>query len=210
MGRRMKRITGVTILVVISVITLPWLVAWLGPLANWSPVIWQDYWTAFNNIVLLATLGVVSYYTYETYKLRAAAVDGNALAFRPIVIFKSGSSGITVNRGRGPAFNISVLMWRKQTLKITPFSKVIGVIAPEGEESCPYGEDSSVKDFKMRNPTVGHVVDMLCSSDAGMVILYSDFSEKVYYSYYDLSDNQSYGAFLRHGLVEDLDTKPTG
>lgn len=76
------------ILIVAAFAAASWCIsAYYGPIDSIATARWSNFWAAFNNLVLVATLIMVGYYTYETYQLRKATVEGNVLSFRPILIF---------------------------------------------------------------------------------------------------------------------------
>ena len=81
----MKKLIYSAILVVLLVAALAaasWgISACYGPIDSTNTARWSNFWAVFNNLVLLATLIVVGYYTYETYQLRKATVDSNALLY---------------------------------------------------------------------------------------------------------------------------------
>lgn len=108
----MKKLIYSAILVILVVVVLAatsWgISAYYGPIDSNVTARWSNFWAVFNNLVVLVTLLVVGYYTFETYQLRKATVDSYALSFRPILIFDAGAPFCTVkNKGNGPALNIS-------------------------------------------------------------------------------------------------------
>ncbi len=118
----------------LSYVTASWYVN-LDPAA--TTAIWPIFWSVFNSILLLATLLVVAYYTYETYHLRKATVDSNTLSFRPILIFDAGAPFCTVkNKGNGPALNISLIIWDGAKMKVTADNAVPGIMSTGNDSYC--------------------------------------------------------------------------
>jgi hypothetical protein len=182
-----------------------WVIAWLGPLATWSPVSWSNFWTVFNNLVLLATLAVVSYYTYETHELRIATARGNALSVRPIMVLTGNEKGLGAeNKGTGPAMNVSAYVWFGNVLRVTPLKGVRAVIPVNDGHDFPAGEQVGIEDFKLQHPDSRGLIGRLSQGESGVAVVYGSVDGTLYYSYYNSSNSQSYGAFMQHGELTDI------
>lgn len=70
-------------------------------------------WDKASTIAVVLTLGVLIWYTIETYKLRVAAFKQHEVAITPIVMMApiqdpKGALPAIRNVGNGPAFNLSI------------------------------------------------------------------------------------------------------
>jgi hypothetical protein len=178
--------------------------AWYG-LAGSSPSpLWANFWSVFSNVILLATLLVVVYYTYETYNLRKATVDSNALSFRPILVFDAGAPFCTVkNKGNGPALNICLIIWDGSKMKVTADSAVPGIMPPGNDSYCFVAhEEMDSVGFKKKLPDFASLIERVTSTRHSLFCLtYRDLAGNRLYSIINGSNQINYEGVFEHGTV---------
>lgn len=177
-----------------------------GPATPTTTTIWSNFWSVFNNIVLLATLLVVAYYTYETYHLRKATVDSNALSFRPILIFDAGAPFCTVkNKGSGPALNVALIIWDGAKMKVTADSSVPGIMPPGNDSYCfnAHVEIDSAG-FKKKLPGFFSLIERITTTRHSLFCLtYRDLAGNRFYSIINGSNETKYEGVFEHGAVTE-------
>jgi hypothetical protein len=168
--------------------------------------IWQNFWAVFNNLVLTATLLVVAYYTYETYRLRRAAVESNVLSYRPILVFDAAAPFCTVkNKGYGPALNIALLIWDGNTLKVSADSEVPGIMPP-GNDSHRFNVHVEIDSagFKKRLPEFASIIERVITTRHALFCLtYRDLAGNRFYSIINGSNETNYEGVFEHGVVAE-------
>lgn len=177
-----------------------------GPTTSTPTTTWSNFWSVFNNIVMLATLLVVGYYTYETYHLRIAAVDSNALSFRPILIFDAGAAFCTVkNKGNGPALNTALIIWDGSRLKVTSDNSVPGIISPE-TDSYLFNNHVEIDSagFKKRLPGFSSLIERIITTRHSLFCLtYRDLAGNRFYSIINGSNETHYEGVFEHGTITE-------
>lgn len=194
---------GIVVFSVVALGLLSYIVAskW-GPTDASTPTIWSNFWSVFNNAVLLATLMVVAYYTYETYHLRKATVTSNHLSFRPILVFVAPDQFCTVmNKGNGPAFNACLIIWDGKKFKITSDNTVPGVIPPSEKYLFNSHIELDSAGIKKKLPEFASLTDRIANSNHALFCLaYRDLISNRYYSITNGSGAKYDGVF-EHGEV---------
>lgn len=190
-----------------SLVTISYLIAsYYGPADSATTTIWLNFWSVFNNVVLMATLLVVAYYTYETYHLRRATVDSNALSFRPILIFVNGAPFCTVqNKGYGPALNVVLIIWNGSMMKVTVDSAVPGIIPPGNDTYCFNNHiEIDSTGFKKRLPGFSSLISRINTTHHNLFCLtYRDLAGNRFYSIINGSNELKYDGVFEHGTITD-------
>ncbi|AQT60423.1 hypothetical protein [Cellvibrio sp. PSBB023] len=203
----MKKFGILLFVVLISLVGISFVIAkCLGPDAStMTSPIWSNFWQVLNNLVLLATLLVVAYYTYETYCLRKAAVENNTLSYRPILIFDAGAQFCTVkNKGYGPALNTALIIWDGKTMRVTADSAVPGIMAP-GIDSYCFNAHIEVDSagFKKRLPGFSSLIERITGTNHALFCLtYRDLAGNRFYSIINGSNEINYEGVFEHGKIE--------
>lgn len=176
-----------------------------GPVDSTAPSLWSNFWAVFNNLVLLATLLVVGYYTYETYQLRKTAVNGNALTFRPILIFDAEAPFCTVkNKGNGPALNICLIIWDGAKMKVTSDSAVPGIMPPSDSYLFNAQIEIDSAGFKKKLPGFSSMTERITSTPHALFCLtYRDLAGNRFYSIINGSNSTNYEGVFEHGAISE-------
>lgn len=191
--------------VVGSLVAISYIIAnCYGPTASATTTIWSNFWSVFNNVILMATLLVVAYYTYETYHLRRATVDSNALSFRPILIFDAGASFCTVkNKGNGPALNAALIIWDGAKMKVTADSTVPGIMPPGNDSYCFNNHvEIDSAGFKKRLPGFSSLIERITTTRHALFCLtYRDLAGNRFYSIINGSNKLEYDGVFEYGAI---------
>lgn len=205
----MKKFICSVILVVLVVAVLAaasWgISAYYGPIDSNLTARWSNFWAVFNNVVLLVTLLVVGYYTYETYQLRKATVDSNALSFRPILIFDAGAQFCTVkNKGNGPALNICLIIWDGSKMKVTSDSAVPGIMPPSDSYLFNAHVEVDSAGFKKKLPGFSSLTERITSTPHALFCLtYRDLAGNRFFSIINGSNSTNYEGVFEHGAISE-------
>jgi hypothetical protein len=194
------------ILVAAMLATTSWgISAYYGPIDSNVTARWSNFWAVFNNLVLLVTLLVVGYYTFETYQLRKATVDSNALSFRPILIFDAGAPVFTVkNKGNGPALNICLIIWDGSKMKVTGDSAVPGIMPPGGSHLFTAHVEVDSAGFKKKLPGFSSLTERITSTQHALVCLtYRDLAGNRFFSIINGSNCTNYEGVFEHGAISE-------
>lgn len=179
---------------------------WFSPTDSTCPSLWANFWAAFNNVVLAATLIVVAYYTYETHQLRKATVDSNALSFRPILIFDAGAPFCTVkNKGNGPALNTCLIIWDGSKMKVAADNTIPGIM-PVGNDAYCFNTHIEIDSagFKEKLPGFSSLTERICSTKHALFCLtYRDVAGNKFYSIINGSNQTNYEGVFEHGQIHD-------
>ena len=203
----MKKLIYSAILVVLLVAALAaasWgISACYGPIDSTNTARWSNFWAVFNNLVLLATLIVVGYYTYETYQLRKATVDSNALSFRPILIFDAAAPFCTVrNKGNGPALNVSLIIWDGSKMKAAGDSAVPGIMPPGDSYLFNAHVEVDSAGFKKKLPGFSSLTERITSTSHALFCLtYRDLAGNRFFSIINGSNCTNYEGVFEHGAI---------
>lgn len=205
----MKKLIYSAILVILVVTVLAatsWgISAYYGPIDSIVTARGSNFWAVFNNLVLLVTLLVVGYYTFETYQLRKATVDSNALSFRPILIFDAAAPFCTVkNKGNGPALNVCLIIWDGSKMKVTGDSAVPGIMPP----GDPYLFNAHVEvdsvGFKKKLPGFSSLTERITSTQHALFCLtYRDLAGNRFFSIINGSNCTNYEGVFEHGAISE-------
>jgi hypothetical protein len=194
------------ILVVAVLAATSWgISAYYGPIDSNVTARWSNFWAVFNNLVLLVTLLVVGYYTFETYQLRKATVDSNALSFRPILILEASASIFTVkNKGNGPALNICLIIWDGSKMKVTGDSAVPGILPPGDSHLFNAHVEVDSAGFKKKLPGFSSLTERITSKQHALVCLtYRDLTGNRFFSIFNSSNFTNYEGVFEHGAISE-------
>lgn len=146
--------------------------------------LWSNFWTVFNNLVLLATLLVVAYYTYETYNLRLVAENSHRHSFRPILVFNASDVFCTVtNKGNGAALNTCLIIWDGKKFQITSDDTVPGVMPPLEKYHFSTHIDIDSAGIKKKIPGVDSLMNRITNNEYPLFCLvYKDLVGNKFYS----------------------------
>lgn len=177
---------------------------WFGPTDPSCPTLWVNFWSVFNNVVLATTLIVVAYYTYETYQLRKATFDSNALSFRPILIFDASATFCTVkNKGSGPALNVCLIIWDGSKMKVTADHTVPGIM-PTGDASYCFNTHVEIDSagFQNKLPGFSALTERISATKHALFCLaYRDVAGNRFYSIINGSNETNYEGVFEHGQL---------
>lgn len=167
-----------------------------------TTTVWQNFWTVFNSLVLSVTLLVVTY-PYRTYHLRRAAVESNALSYRPILVFDAGAPFCTAkNDGYGPALNIALLIWDGKTLKVSADNEVPGIMPPGNPYRFNVHVEIDSAGFKKRLPGFTPIIERITTTRHALFCLtYRDLSGNRFYSIINGNNEMNYEGVFEHGAV---------
>jgi hypothetical protein len=202
MKKNFRCIAIVTFLIIVLAIGGAYFAAEKWVAIDSQTKLWSNFWTVFNNLVLLATLLVVAYYTYETYNLRLAAENSHSLSFRPILVFNASDEYYTVtNKGNGAAFNSCLIIWDGNKFKITSDSTVPGVMPPLEKYHFSDHVDIDSAGIKKKIPEFDSLTNRITNNNHPLFCLvYRDLVGNKFYSIIN-GTGAKYDGVFEHGEV---------
>lgn len=165
--------------------------------------------SVLNNLIVFFTLVVIIYYTYETTKLREEAQKQNITAIRPVVIpypavyqgDKDGKIALdengepvsllpVINKGRGLALNIYLLIWNKNEEKfiISKPENTPRALAPLGDDRDKF--NFTIKLLKELEPK--SIIELLPYASKLIKIIPQKKEDACCCIYSDLEDREYY------------------
>ncbi len=152
-------------------------------------------------------VGILCWYTFETYRIRKASEKQNLTMIRPHLAYTMDQTNFTVrNTTNNTALNIVLLTKLNGQLQVLKDVEHISAIAPQQKATTPRTntENVTVSGLKQRMPKWTKLFDYLATKETQcLVVLYEDLNgSKLYTLHYGSGD--LFGVAGETGYVKDL------
>ena len=199
--RRFMRLAKPMIIFLLLTIVVGFLSFFLSNFASLNLLFTDEFWKIFNALIVLATLAVVAYYTFETHLLRIATVESNTLFIRPLVIL-NGSEGSTfelVSVGNGIAMNLRVFVWDGSSFKISPQGATVSSLSEGKKTNITTSQQLSPNSIASEIPACQRILEEISREPNSLIcIIYQDINGRNLYSIYKTNSTKD-EPFFRFG-----------
>ena len=158
-------------------------------------------------IASIVGIGILFWYTFETYKIRKASEQQNFTMIRPHLAYTMDQTNFTVrNTTNNTALNIVLLTKLNGQFQVLKDVAHISAVAPQQTVTTPRTnmENVTVSGLKQRMPKWTKLFDYLATKETQcLVVLYEDLNgSKLYTLHYGSGD--LFGVAGETGYVKDL------